>query len=93
MASKPEPVRVVTLTEVDLEALLERAAQSGAARVAPPPEILTASEAAELLRLNAQTVARLAQAGELPARRLGREWRFRRSELLAWFAKQPGKVA
>lgn len=93
MAAKPETVRVVSLTETDLEALLERAASAGAARVSPPPEILTAEETAALLRLNAQTVQRLAAAGEIPSKRLGREWRFRRSEILAWFESKQGKVA
>ena len=48
------------------------------------PEVMTVSEVAEYLRVNPQTVYRKAKAGELPAVRIGRAIRFRRSELDAW---------
>lgn len=41
-------------------------------------EVLTAAEVAELLRLSAHQVRRLAAAGELPAARFGGAWRFSR---------------
>ena len=47
-------------------------------------EILTVSEVAEYLRINPQTVYRKAKAGEIPAVRIGRAIRFRRTELEAW---------
>lgn len=47
-------------------------------------EILTAAEASELLRVSVKTVLRLARAGELPGRKVGREWRFARREVMAW---------
>ena len=47
-------------------------------------EILTVSEVAEYLRINPQTVYRKAKAGELPAVRIGRAIRFRRTELEVW---------
>ncbi len=47
-------------------------------------EVMTVSEVAEYLRVNPQTVYRKAKAGELPAVRIGRAIRFRRSELEAW---------
>ena len=47
-------------------------------------EVMTVSEVAEYLRVNPQTVYRKAKAGELPAVRIGRAIRFRRSELDAW---------
>ncbi|MDE0497516.1 MAG: helix-turn-helix domain-containing protein [Acidimicrobiaceae bacterium] len=47
-------------------------------------EVLTPDEAAELLKLSKKTVLRHAQRGELPAAKVGRVWRFRRSELLAF---------
>ena len=49
-----------------------------------PTEVMTVSEVAEYLRLNPQTVYRKAKAGELPALRIGRVIRFRRSELDHW---------
>lgn len=51
------------------------------------PEVLTAEEAAELLQVDPALVLQLAEAGELPGRRLGSEWRFARAALLAWLAR------
>jgi excisionase family DNA binding protein len=42
---------------------------------------MTAREVAELLRLPVSTVYELARRGELPACRLGRTWRFLRSQI------------
>lgn len=39
-------------------------------------KVLTAEETAEHLRLSSATVYRLAQAGEIPGLRVGRQWRF-----------------
>lgn len=51
-----------------------------------PNEILTGAEAAALLRVSLKTVLRLARDGDLPGRKVGREWRFSRSELFAWLS-------
>ena len=58
----------------------------GRADLAPtePAEVLDAAEVAELLRTDEAAVVELAEAGELPARRVGREWRFLRRAVLAW---------
>jgi excisionase family DNA binding protein len=48
------------------------------------PEVLTAEQAAELLQTDAAAVRALADAGELPGRRIGDDWRFLRSAVLAW---------
>ena len=45
-------------------------------------EILTNREVADLLKLHPKTVNKLAIAGKLPAYRIGRQWRFRKSEVL-----------
>jgi excisionase family DNA binding protein len=49
-------------------------------------DVLTLAEAAELLRTDEQTVAQVAERGELPGRKLGGEWRFARSAVLRWLA-------
>jgi excisionase family DNA binding protein len=49
-------------------------------------EVMTAREVAQLLRMPVSTVYELARRGELPARRLGRTWRFLRPRLEAMFA-------
>jgi excisionase family DNA binding protein len=51
-----------------------------------PPEVLTADQLAELLQVDARTVRSLAARGELPGRKLGREWRFSRRAVLDWLA-------
>jgi excisionase family DNA binding protein len=55
-------------------------------RPAPPSEVLTLEEVAELLQANPPDVRRLAERGDLPGRKLGRAWRFSRAGVLAWLA-------
>jgi excisionase family DNA binding protein len=50
------------------------------------PEVLTAEQAAELLQLEPALLARLAEEGQLPGRKLAGQWRFAREALLAWLA-------
>ena len=52
-------------------------------------EVLTAGEAAALLKLDEQAVLKAAQDGELPGRLIGGQWRFSRPGLLAWLAGKP----
>lgn len=42
---------------------------------------LTSAEAAELLGVNPSTLTRRAQFGQVPARRFGKSWVFRRGDL------------
>jgi excisionase family DNA binding protein len=44
--------------------------------------VLDAEGAAGLLHVSIKTVLKLARAGELPGRKVGREWRFETSALL-----------
>jgi excisionase family DNA binding protein len=53
----------------------------------PAPEVLDAAGAAELLRVQEAAVVELAAKGELPGRRIGEDWRFSRSALLAWLGE------
>ena len=48
------------------------------------PEVLTPDEAAALLRVAEADLATAAEAGEIPGRRIGDEWRFSRDALIAW---------
>ncbi len=50
-------------------------------------DILDADEVAELLRLNEQTVKRLANRGELPGFKIGGRWRFRREAIEEYIRK------
>ena len=51
-------------------------------------EILTIREVADLLKLHPKTVNRLANTGRLPAYKIGRQWRFRKSEVLRLLGKR-----
>jgi excisionase family DNA binding protein len=47
-------------------------------------EILDVAGAARVLGVSTRTVYTLARKGEIPAMRLGREWRFARKNLVEW---------
>ncbi len=51
-----------------------------------PPEVMTAAQTAELLQIEEKQVQVLAADGELPGRKLGKEWRFSRAAVLEWLA-------
>jgi excisionase family DNA binding protein len=55
-------------------------------RPAAAPDVLTLEQAAALLQVDPAEVAALAEAGELPGRRIGGDWRFPRAALLEWLA-------
>jgi len=47
-------------------------------------EVMTLGEAAQLLRVDEQSLRQSAERGELPSRLIAGEWRFSRDALLAW---------
>ena len=49
---------------------------------------MTPIEAAAWLQIHQKTAIRLAREGSVPALRLGKHWRFRRSDLELWAASQ-----
>ena len=50
-------------------------------------EILTPEQLAGLLQVEAETVIAMAERKEIPARKVGEEWRFSREAVLAWLAE------
>ena len=48
-------------------------------------QILTVEEVAAYLRLSTATIYRMALAGEMPAKRVGRSWRFSQTLIDEWF--------
>ena len=61
---------------------------SGNERSLASNEILTIDEVADYLRLTPQTIYKWAQEKRIPAVKLGKEWRFRRSVIDKWFDDQ-----
>lgn len=56
----------------------------------PVADVLTLADAAGLLQVDEAAVTRLAEAGELPGRRIGEEWRFTRQAILDWLSAPGG---
>ena len=53
---------------------------------APRPDVLTLAQAAELLQVDEAQLLELAEAGSVPGRRIGDQWRFSRPALIDWLA-------
>jgi excisionase family DNA binding protein len=58
--------------------------QGGYEKMQEAHEVLTAGEAAALLRVSTKTVLTLARAGSLSGEKVGRAWRFVRSDVFAY---------
>jgi len=56
------------------------------------PAFLTMDEVLGYLRVTSRTIYRLIKTGDLPAVRIGRQWRFRQSDLDAWLDRQQTNV-
>jgi excisionase family DNA binding protein len=55
-------------------------------------EFLTSIEVAEYLRIPLSTVYKLTQDQKLPAFKVGKHWRYKRSSIQAWINQQESKV-
>jgi len=53
---------------------------------------LTSEEAARLLNIHPKTLLRMARKGQVPGHRIGDLWRFRASELDAWFRGERARL-
>ncbi len=51
-------------------------------------KIMTLEEVAEYLRVKPQTIYTWAQEKKIPAAKLGKEWRFKKSIIDKWFNEQ-----
>jgi excisionase family DNA binding protein len=56
--------------------------------VAATDAVLTMHEAATVLRVSPKTVLKWIRTRDLPASRIGLQWRFRRSALMQWIGEQ-----
>ncbi|MDO8432697.1 MAG: helix-turn-helix domain-containing protein [Candidatus Binatus sp.] len=52
------------------------------------PEILTVTQLAEYLQCDKSTIYRLIKSGEIPAFRVGSNWRFRREVIAQWLEQR-----
>lgn len=86
----------VTLTVDELRALVREEVQrvrGPAIASAPAPEVMTRRQVAELLQVHEQVVGRYVRERGLPGSKIADgEWRFLRSEVLAWVRAQRKEV-
>jgi excisionase family DNA binding protein len=47
---------------------------------------MNVEQVADLLQLERKLVLELAEAGRIPGRKLGKDWRFSRTAVIAWLA-------
>ena len=53
-------------------------------------EIMTPREAAEYLSVHVRTIYRLAKHGDIPGRKIGGSWRFKKDTLDSWLSEKKG---
>ena len=56
------------------------------------PDLLTAKQVAEYLQLSQRSIYRLLERGELPATKIGGQWRFRKSAIDEWIDLHMGRL-
>ncbi len=83
---------IVVLTQEQLRILVSEAVEEALAKAASgaaPGEVLSCEQAAELIGVHPHTVPKLVRDEGLPTlRRIGKLWRFRRSDVMAWLGQK-----
>jgi len=84
---------VVMMSGYSVEEEIKRAMAMGAQDFIAKPfedidEIMTIEEVARYLRLHELTVRRLAREGEIPAFKIGRQWRVKKALLDRWIERE-----
>jgi len=54
--------------------------------------LLTLNEAAELLQVSTRTLQRMIHSGEMPALKVGGQWRVREAQLRRWVENREGSA-
>ena len=81
MMTKQAFVSAAVMRQLD-----DNAAGPLGAGAAPADEVLTLDELAQLLKLPTDELTGRVEAGDLPGRRFGGDWRFSRAGVLGWLA-------
>jgi len=56
------------------------------------PRIMTIEELAKYLRLHKSTVYRMVRDAQIPASKIGNQWRFRKDVIDSWLAGKEGGI-
>lgn len=70
----------------EVASLRELLAELGQGQTPANDEVLTRKQTAELLRVCIESITKLVRDEALPCKRVGKEYRFLRSQVLAWLA-------
>ena len=81
-----DPENPRTLTELSGEEESGLGLGRHSFRPAEAPEVMTLAQLAEFLQLDEDEARALAELGQLPGRKLGKEWRFSRRAVFEWLA-------
>jgi excisionase family DNA binding protein len=82
----------VSLTIEELEALVEKAVNRAISTRSPEAsDVLTREQVAEILQCCTVQVVKFAKNDGLRGIKIGREWRFRRADVDAWFESHSAK--
>ena len=57
------------------------------------PDVLTIDQLARYLQITRSTLYKLVQAGRVPGKKVGRQWRFQRDAIDKWLADSPLETA
>jgi len=68
----------------------KRRAAAPAESLEPAPDVMTVLEVAALLRVHTATIYKMLSSGELPAFRIGADWRFNRDDIDRWRRREDG---
>lgn len=83
---------IVVVSTDQLRMLVREELEHALAKVVPhdgPNEVLSREQAAALIGVTTRTIPRLVKEKGLPTlRRVGKLWRFSRSDVMAWLAKK-----
>lgn len=91
---KTDPeITVILMSGYAVEEQVKEGFKNGAVEFLSKPfkdidKILTIPEAAKMLRMNPITLRGFAKNGDLPAAKLGKQWRIRQEKLKEWFKKK-----
>ena len=55
-------------------------------------DLMTTKELSEYLQLDRMTIYKLLKSGDIPANRVGHQWRFFRSDIDDWIRSKQGRL-
>jgi len=56
-------------------------------------EIMNLDELVDYLKISKSTLYKLLRRGQLPGKKVGKQWRFHREMIVAWLTNHSGRIA